>query len=74
VLFRLYMVMESALETLGYDTSSGWTEEMLVLMSKAWDRAKKLQFNPENVNGCDCLGSCECLPIPSDHKVFEVSA
>ena len=38
------MDMVDALETLGYDTRPEWTEEMLQLMSKAWDRAHRLQF------------------------------
>jgi hypothetical protein len=71
------MDMVGALETLGYKEASldvDWTEEILTLMNRAWGRAKKLQFDPENVNGCDCLGSCECLPIPSNHKVFGISS
>ena len=71
------MVMVDALETLGYKEASldvDWTEEILTLMNRAWGRAKKLQFDPECVDGCDCHGPCWCLPIPSDHKVFGISS
>ncbi len=71
------MTMVDALETLGYKEASldvDWTEEILTLMNRAWDRAKELNFDPENVDGCICHGPCECLPIPSNHKVFGISS
>tara|TARA_R110001583_G_scaffold137268_1_gene288934 strand:+ start:314 stop:679 length:366 start_codon:yes stop_codon:yes gene_type:complete len=67
------IVMDSALESLGYDTNTTSNlEARRLLINDAWRRAIKLQFNPENVDGCDCLGACFCLPIPSNHKVFSI--
>tara|TARA_R110000765_G_scaffold224661_2_gene328663 strand:- start:190 stop:558 length:369 start_codon:yes stop_codon:yes gene_type:complete len=68
------MTMESALTTCGYTTTLEFDADIHSLINRAWDRAKKLKFNPECVDGCTCHGPCECLPIPSDHKVFGVSA
>jgi len=76
------LVINYALYTLKYDRNGETLEEVeakpsiyienLDLINKAWDRAKRLQFDPENVDGCNCYGSCECLPIPSEHKVFSI--
>ena len=69
--------MESALVTCGYTTPLiplEFDADLHSLVNRAWDRAMKLKFDPENVDGCTCHGPCECLPIPSDHKVFGISS